>query len=70
MTTANEYLDIVVENHGSIVLLQPLTEAGHFWLDHHLPYDAQKWGSAYAVEPRYVQDIIDGMENDGLVVDA
>jgi hypothetical protein len=33
-----------------------------------LPADAQTWGSATVVEPRYVEPILDGMITDGLEV--
>lgn len=61
-------MDFKVENHGSIFLLQPLSEAAQAWCAEHLPEDAQMMGSAYAVEHRYIADIVAGIQNDGLEV--
>jgi hypothetical protein len=52
--------DILVENHGSIVLLRPATPAGREWLEAncdpsgHRPFD----GGTLLCEPRYVADIV------------
>ncbi len=62
--------DIQLEDHGSLWLLQPLTEAGRGWLDDHLDPAAPMIGEAVVVEPRYVEDITEGMINDGLIVAA
>ena len=63
--------DIQVENHGSIVLLVPETDAGRAWVKENIgpdngyqPYFPQ----AVIVEPRYVAAIVEGMQNDRLVV--
>lgn len=60
--------DVRVENHGSIVLLRPITVTGQDWLDTNIPDDAPTWGNAVVAEPRYVPFILEGMKNDGLVV--
>ncbi len=60
-------VDIRVENHGSIVLLQPLNPAAREWLDQHVAWE-QKFGNAIVVEPRYVAGIVQGAINDGLEV--
>lgn len=62
--------DVRVENHGSIVLLRPITVTGQDWLDGRIDPDAQTWGGAVVVEPRHVNDIVVGMVADGLVVIA
>jgi hypothetical protein len=38
--------DFVVENHGSIFLLQPLTPAANSWIEEHLPEDHMTFGGA------------------------
>jgi hypothetical protein len=59
----------MVSDHGSIVILTGLTVTGREWLSAHLPDDAQTWGiHGYVVEPRYVNDIMDGAAADGLEV--
>jgi len=61
--------DIQVINHGSIFGLAPLTEAGEVWLTENLPDDTQCLGKVRFCEHRYVAPIVEGMQNDGLVVE-
>lgn len=61
-------LDVSLENHGSIVLLRPLTDAAKLWISEKVSGDALWFGGAVAVEPRFVGPIVEGLENDGLVV--
>ena len=62
-------LDFDVSNHGSICLLTPLTEAAQAWVAEHLPEDAMTWGqNSIVVEPRYIEDILDGIVADGLSI--
>jgi len=67
LDTTTKY-DIEFRNHGSIVILIPLSVAGKEWCDSRLPEDGQRWANGYVVEPRYVVDIINGMEEAGLTV--
>ena len=60
--------DIVIEDHGSLILLRPLNDGADKWLREHTAEDAQWFGGALVVEPRYVSDIVNGAINDGLVV--
>ena len=60
--------DFTVENHGSIFLLQPLTDAAHAWVADHIPDDAQTIGTAIAGEHRYIAAIVAGIREDGLEV--
>jgi hypothetical protein len=60
--------DLTVENHSSLVLLQPLTGRASDWLHEHVADDAQWFVSALVVEPRYVFDIVRGAISDGLRV--
>lgn len=62
--------DLEVTNHGSIVTLRPLTEAGTAWMDQNLAPEPWQWlGGALAIETRYAPDIVDGAIADGLRVD-
>lgn len=61
-------MDVIVENHGSLVLIRPMHSEAMTWLETHTPEDAQWFGGALVVEPRYVNDIINGMWVDGLAV--
>lgn len=53
---------VAVENHGSICLVRPCTDAAREWLVEHT--DGQWWGGALAVEPRYLDDLLDGLHGD------
>lgn len=57
--------DFELCSHGSIVTLAPVTNAGQDWADEYLS-DAASLGGAICIEPRYVQAILDGLEDDGL----
>jgi hypothetical protein len=61
-------VDFSVQNHGSIFLLQAITPAAKNWIEEFLSEDRQTFGSAVAVEPRYVPSIVTAIRNDGLVV--
>ena len=50
------------------LVLLPLTDSAKIWCEEHLPEDALMFGSAYVVERRCIGPIIDGIINDGMVV--
>jgi hypothetical protein len=53
---------------GSVALLRPATDAGAEWCRNNLDPDALRFGSSYVIEPRYLVDILEGIEADGLGV--
>lgn len=57
-------------NHGSITILTPRNGAARQWIEDHIPADATTWCDGIVIEPRYAQDILDGIEADGLQVAA
>jgi hypothetical protein len=61
-------IDLIVSNHGSIFLLTPVSDSGRQWVSEHIPDDAQRLGDNIAVEHRYIADIIEGAQADGLEV--
>lgn len=61
--------DAEVQNEGSIFLLRPLSENAKQWVNEHLPEDRQTFGNAVVVEHRYIEDIVAGMQADGLTVE-
>ena len=63
--------DISVINQGSIVLLQPNTDKARGWLHENIGRDNgyQPYWPIAVVEPRYVQDILGGLKEDGLAVE-
>ncbi len=60
--------DFEVQNHGSIFLLCPLTDEARKWIEESLPGDIQWFGDNVAVEHRYIRDIVEDIEIDGLTV--
>jgi hypothetical protein len=58
--------DVAVHDHGSIVILVPLTDAAGDFFDERLPDDCPMWGAGYAVERRYAADILEGLNEEGL----
>ena len=61
--------DFTVTNHGSLWLLTLITEAAQAWAAEHLPSDALRWGDhSIVVEPRYLENIVLGIQGDGLTV--
>lgn len=54
-----------IEDHGSIVLIRPLTADVSTWLGEHTAADAQWFGNALVVEPRYVVDIVTALVEEG-----
>jgi hypothetical protein len=63
--------DIAFENHGSIVLIRSLSEAGQTWLDENVGDDeTQYFGNAITAEPLYVEALMQGAIDAGLAVSA
>jgi hypothetical protein len=58
--------DIIYQDHGSIILMFPETEAAREWVAEHIPDDAQTFGAAICIEPRYFGEIAYGAQEDGL----
>ena len=65
-------LDFVLENHGSICLLKPLTPSATAWIEEHIGQDNgfQPYFPTVVVEPRYIADIVKGIQHDGLAVQS
>jgi hypothetical protein len=61
--------DVHVRDEGTIFLLTPLTEVGEEWMEEHLPEDAQRFAGGVVVEHRFVTDILQGMQADGLSIE-
>lgn len=66
--TQNPVVDVTVENHGSLFLFHPQTDAGREWLTDNVDAEAQWFGGALVVEPRYARDLADGLLDAGLEV--
>lgn len=60
--------DFNVYDAGSVVMVTPVTDVAHDWLKANT---SGTWFSGgLAVEPRYADELIDGMVEDGLVLGA
>jgi hypothetical protein len=66
---AKHTADLRVENHGSIVLVRPLSERAQLWLDEHIGDESRWFAGALVVEPRYVAPLVEGMQEEGLEVE-
>jgi hypothetical protein len=62
--------DFAVENHGSIILLKPLTAAAVDYVNQHIGKDNgfQAYWPTVIFEPRYIGQFIDAIREDGLLV--
>lgn len=54
-----------LENHGSIWLLRPLDAAAREWLRETAPEEAQFMSDALAIEPRYVDGVVEAFTDAG-----
>ena len=65
-------LDFLCENHGSILLLKPLTPSAVSWVEEHIGQEDgyQPYFPTVVVEHRYIADIVAGIQNDGLAVQS
>ena len=63
--------DFVLHNEGSIVLLEPETDEAKAWAEEHIDQDNsyQPLWPTVLLEPRYVQDILEGIKEIGLTVE-
>ncbi len=63
-------IDIRVENHGTVFLIRPISDAGSQWIDDNLQVESWQWlGEAVAVDHHYIMIHVIGMLEDGLSVD-
>ena len=58
--------DYRVENHLSVVLVTPISQDAKNWIEDNVP-GAQWYLHSLVVEPRYVGDLLGGMQDHGLV---
>ena len=63
--------DFELQNHGSIFLLIPQSTSARIWVDDHIGRDNgfQPHYPSIVIEHRYVSDIVEGIQNDGLAVE-
>lgn len=63
-------VDFSLENYGSILLLRPLSDSGRAWVEEHIGRDNgfQPYWPTVVIEPRYVADVLEGINSDGMLV--
>lgn len=60
--------DFEVENHGTIVMVRPVSEAAKAWVAENVGLESWQWfGDAFGCEPRMAGALVEGMLDDGLV---
>jgi hypothetical protein len=59
--------DVIIETHGSIILIRPLKKGAREWIDEKVAWE-QCFGGAIVCEPRYVEDIVRGLIDEGFEV--
>lgn len=63
-------VDARFHNHGSLIGIVPITQAGQNWIDEHVEAEAYMWlGPVLYSEPRYAYDIANAMRADGLTIE-
>ena len=62
--------DFRISNQGSIMIVVSNTKSAKLWLLHSSPGDAQFWGGGMAVEPRYLDGVIDAAESAGFTFEG
>lgn len=61
--------DFLLANHGSVLVLTPLTAPAREFVANSLDGpETQHWGKGVAIEPRYWPDIRDGIADEGMTV--
>ena len=64
--------DVFVSNEGSLVLFTVETESARTWVGDNVQVEGYQWLGArsFAVDRRYAEDLMTGMVEDGLEVQA
>lgn len=60
--------DFSFKDEGSVWILYPHNDAASLWIAEHVDQDALQWGGGIAVDARYVDQISQGIVEDGLDV--
>ena len=69
MKKKNNKIDCQIINEGSVFMIMPLSGVTKIWIDENLQTESWQWlGNNLVIEHRYIKDIVQGMINDGLVV--
>jgi hypothetical protein len=58
-------IDVHIVNHGSIILFHLNTPEASAWVEENVASEAQFFGTALVVEPRYAAALLAGMREHG-----
>ena len=62
-------IDLHVDNQGSVVMLRPVSPRAQSWIHEHVDVPEWAWmGPRFAVEPRLVDDLLNGARDAGLTI--
>lgn len=62
--------DFTVSNHGTICLVRPQTNEAMAFVNEKVQLEGWQWfGGAFSVDPRYLENLIEGIIEDGLTVE-
>lgn len=70
MSTETKHADFEVENHGTIFLIRPTSEAGSDHFAELDPWHHTFLGNALAVEHRFIEDVVQRLQEDFIVLPA
>jgi hypothetical protein len=62
-------VDVIVERHGSIIMIQPMTGEARQWLTQMTGDDAIWYAGALAVDIRFAEPLIEAMNEDGFYIE-
>lgn len=60
--------DFDAVNHGSILILRPVSEEARHWVDENLDPEALWFARGVVIEPRYFAAIAEGILAEGLTI--
>lgn len=64
-------VDFRVSGGGTIYLVEPVSDAAKEWVKENVPLESWQWlGPAFAVEHRYITDLLAGIRGDGLAIEG
>jgi len=61
--------DVLIENHGTIITVEPLTAKARAWINGNVSAEPWQWlGARLAVDPRCVEGLAGGLDEAGFRV--
>ena len=62
-------IDIQITRSGNIFLVQPVTQEAKDWIEKNVQTEDWQWfGTALCVDQHYIESLLRGMQDDGLVI--